>query len=114
MRRDCRLRDDTTAHFYNRHLLHTLAILFYTEWDDALLVISDGGGDTVCHSYRHFANRKIKRVRLPNEICCSTGFSVVAPGVGGGKADALDYRWGRVHWVQSRSLLDRRDNRQRY
>ena len=74
MRRDCRLRDDTTVHFYIRHLLHTLAMVLYTEWDDAVLVTSDGGGDAVCHSYRHFANRKIKRVRLPNEICCSKGF----------------------------------------
>jgi carbamoyltransferase len=56
MRRDCGLRDDAVVHFYNHHLAHALPTLFYTEWDDALLVTSDGGGDTVNHSHRHFAN----------------------------------------------------------
>jgi carbamoyltransferase len=62
MRRDCGLRDDAVVHFYNHHLAHALPALFYTEWDDALLVTSDGGGDTVNHSHRHFANGEIKTI----------------------------------------------------
>jgi carbamoyltransferase len=62
LRRDCRLRDDAAVHFYNHHLAHALPALFYTEWDDALLVTSDGGGDTVNHSHRYFANGEIKTI----------------------------------------------------
>jgi len=62
MRRDCGLRDDAVVHFYNHHLAHALPALFYTEWDDALLVTSDGGGDTVNHSHRHFANGTIQTI----------------------------------------------------
>ena len=71
MRRDCRLRDDATVHFYNHHLAHALPTLFYTEWDDALLVTSDGGGDTVNHSHRHFANGEIKTIYGGDE-CLTT------------------------------------------
>lgn len=60
MRRDVGLRDDVAVHFYNHHCAHALPTLFYTEWDDALLVTSDGGGDTVNHSHRHFANGELK------------------------------------------------------
>ncbi len=42
--------------FYNHHESHALAPLFYTDWDDALLVTADGGGDTVNYSHRHFAD----------------------------------------------------------
>ena len=35
---------------------HALAPLFHTEWDDALLVTADAGGDTVNYSHRHFAD----------------------------------------------------------
>jgi carbamoyltransferase len=49
-------REDTQIYFYNHHESHALAPLFYTDWDDALLVTADGGGDTVNYSHRHFAN----------------------------------------------------------
>jgi carbamoyltransferase len=62
MRRDVGLRDDVAVHFYNHHCAHALPTLFYTEWDDALLVTSDGGGDTVNHSHRHFANGELKTI----------------------------------------------------
>jgi carbamoyltransferase len=71
MRRDCGLRDDASVHFYNHHLAHALPALFYTEWDDALLVTSDGGGDTVNHSHRHFANGEIKTIYGGDE-CLTT------------------------------------------
>jgi carbamoyltransferase len=49
-------RDDAEMFFYNHHESHALAPLFYTDWDDALLVTADGGGDTVNYSHRHFAD----------------------------------------------------------
>jgi carbamoyltransferase len=71
MRRDCGLRHDAVVHFYNHHLAHALPTLFYTEWEDALLVTSDGGGDTVNHSHRHFANGAIKTIYGGDE-CLTT------------------------------------------
>jgi carbamoyltransferase len=61
-RRDSGFRDDTAVYFYNHHMAHALPTLFYTEWDDALMVTSDGGGDNVNHSHRHFANGKIHEI----------------------------------------------------
>ena len=49
-------RDDAQVYFYNHHEAHALAPLFYTDWEDALLVTADGGGDTVNYSHRHLAN----------------------------------------------------------
>jgi carbamoyltransferase len=71
MRRDCGLRDDPIVHFYNHHQAHALPTLFYTEWDDALLVTSNGGGDTVSHSHRHFANGEIRTIYGGDE-CLTT------------------------------------------
>src|SRR5262249_18273306 len=56
------VRDDTVVYFYNHHMAHALPTLFYTEWDDALMVTSDGGGDNVNHSHRRFANGKIDEI----------------------------------------------------
>src|SRR5580704_1369531 len=49
-------RDDAAAFFYNHHEAHALPTLFYTNWDEALLVTADAGGDSVNYSHRHFAN----------------------------------------------------------
>jgi carbamoyltransferase len=61
-RRDIGLRDDAAVYFFNHHLAHALPTLFYTDWNDALLVTADGGGDTVNYSHRHFANGEIKDI----------------------------------------------------
>ena len=61
-RRDTGLRDDAAVYFFNHHLAHALPTLFYTDWNDALLVTADGGGDTVNYSHRHFANGEIKDI----------------------------------------------------
>jgi carbamoyltransferase len=50
------MRADTRVTFYNHHESHALAPLFYTPWDDALLVTADAGGDTVNYSHRAFAD----------------------------------------------------------
>ncbi|MFZ5693793.1 MAG: carbamoyltransferase C-terminal domain-containing protein [Pseudomonadota bacterium] len=54
--RDKGFRDGTQSFFYNHHEAHALPALFYSpDWDDALLVTADGGGDNVHYSHRHFA-----------------------------------------------------------
>jgi carbamoyltransferase len=55
-RRVSGFRDDAQIYFYNHHESHALAALFYTDWDEALLVTADAGGDSVNYSHRHFAN----------------------------------------------------------
>jgi carbamoyltransferase len=60
--RDCGLREDAKVFFHNHHLAHALPALFYTDWDDALLVTADGGGDTVNYSHRHFAGNKLTNI----------------------------------------------------
>jgi carbamoyltransferase len=61
-RRDCGLREDARIYFHNHHLAHALPALFYTDWDDALLVTADGGGDTVNYSHRHFSRGKLTNI----------------------------------------------------
>jgi carbamoyltransferase len=61
-RRDGGFRADTALHFSNHHEAHALPTLFYSEWDDALLVTADGGGDTVNYSHRSFAGGAIKTI----------------------------------------------------
>jgi carbamoyltransferase len=61
-RQDSGLRKDVVMHFSNHHEAHALAPLFYSPWDDALLVTADGGGDTVNYSHRYFAGGAIKTI----------------------------------------------------
>jgi len=61
-RRDGGFRADARVFFHNHHEAHALGALFHTDWDDALLVTADGGGDTVNYSHRHFANGEIKTI----------------------------------------------------
>jgi carbamoyltransferase len=61
-RRDGGFRDDTDVYFYNHHEAHALPPLFFSDWDKALLVTSDGGGDAVNHSHRFFHDGKIDTI----------------------------------------------------
>lgn len=56
LQKDGGFRGDAQVYFYNHHEAHALPALFYSAWDDALLVTADGGGDTVHYSHRHFAD----------------------------------------------------------
>lgn len=42
----------TRVSFYNHHLAHALGALFHTDYDDALVYTSDGGGDRTYYSAR--------------------------------------------------------------
>ncbi len=61
-RRDGGFRPNTALHFSNHHEAHALPALFYSPWDEALLVTADGGGDTVNYSHRSFSNGAIKTI----------------------------------------------------
>lgn len=49
----------TALHFFNHHLAHALPTLFHTDWEEALLYTSDGGGDNVQYSHRVFRDGRI-------------------------------------------------------
>jgi carbamoyltransferase len=61
-------RDKTTIHFYNHHESHALPTLFYTDWDNALLVTADAGGDSVNYSHRHFADGALTTIYGGEEL----------------------------------------------
>ena len=61
-RRDGGFRPNTALHFSNHHEAHALPALFYSPWDEALLVTADGGGDTVNYSHRSFSDGAIKTI----------------------------------------------------
>jgi carbamoyltransferase len=61
-RRDGGFRPNTVLHFSNHHEAHAVPTLFYSPWDEALLVTADGGGDTVNYSHRSFRDGAIKTI----------------------------------------------------
>ena len=48
--------------FYNHHLAHALAALFHTDFDDALIYTSDGGGDRVYYSARRLVGGRLREL----------------------------------------------------
>jgi carbamoyltransferase len=61
-RRDGGFRPSTVMHFSNHHEAHAVPTLFYSPWDEALLVTADGGGDTVNYSHRSFRDGAFKTI----------------------------------------------------
>lgn len=61
-RRDGGFRADMRLHFSNHHEAHALPTLFYSRWDEALLLTADGGGDTVNYSHRSFKDGVIETI----------------------------------------------------
>ena len=59
--RDSGFRDDVIVYFYNHHKAHSLPTLFYTDWDDALMITADGGGDNINHSRRRLLMVKSRK-----------------------------------------------------
>ncbi len=79
VRRASGFREDAHVYFYNHHESHALAPLFYSDWDDALLVTADAGGDTVNYSHRHFANGVLKTI-YGGEECLLTPLPIDSIG----------------------------------
>jgi carbamoyltransferase len=57
-----RLPHARDIHFYDHHEAHALPALFYTDWDDALLVTADGAGDNLCYRYRRFKDGGLQTI----------------------------------------------------
>jgi carbamoyltransferase len=55
-------REAAQVYFFNHHESHALAPLFYTQWDEALLVTADAGGDGVNYSHRYFTSGELKTI----------------------------------------------------
>ena len=53
---------NSDVQFYNHHFAHALPTLFHTDWNEALLYTSDGGGDSVQYSHRVFEDEKITTI----------------------------------------------------
>jgi carbamoyltransferase len=49
-------------YFYNHHLAHALGVLFHTQWDDALIYTSDGGGDRTFYSARRLKDGRLEEI----------------------------------------------------
>ncbi len=67
-RSDSGFRPGVKLHFSNHHEAHALPPLFYSQWNDALLVTADGGGDSVNYSHRSFADGAIKTIYGGDEL----------------------------------------------
>ena len=67
-RSDGGFRPGVKLHFSNHHEAHALPPLFYSPWNDALLVTADGGGDSVNYSHRSFADGAIKTIYGGDEL----------------------------------------------
>ena len=61
-RKEFGLSPKTELQFYNHHFAHALPTLFHTDWNEALLYTSDGGGDSVQYSHRIFQNESIETI----------------------------------------------------
>jgi carbamoyltransferase len=60
--RDNEFPPKTRMHFFNHHEAHAIPALFYSDWDDALLVTADASGDGANYSHRYFDGRDIKTI----------------------------------------------------
>jgi carbamoyltransferase len=88
-------RPDAELRFCNHHLCHALPSLFFTDWDDALLVTSDGGGDNVQYSHRVFRDGEVRTLYGGDE-CLLAPTRIDSLGLAYGYAtQALGYRINR-------------------
>ena len=86
------LRADAELFFFNHHLAHALPSLFHTDWEDALLYTSDGGGDNVQYSHRVFREGTIETL-YGDDSCLLEPQRIDSLGLAYGYAtQALGYR----------------------
>ena len=89
------LNADTELKFFNHHLAHALPTLFHTDWQDALLYTSDGGGDNVQYSQRVFQGGQLRDLYGGDE-CFSGPVRIDSLGLAYGYAtQALGWRINR-------------------
>ncbi|PPR21809.1 MAG: Decarbamoylnovobiocin carbamoyltransferase [Alphaproteobacteria bacterium MarineAlpha10_Bin2] len=92
---DFGFRESTRLTFYNHHLAHALPTLFHTDWQDALLYTSDGGGDNVQYSHRIFQDGALSTLYGGDE-CFAAPARIDSLGLAYGYAtQALGWRINR-------------------
>ena len=92
---DFGLRATTRLSFFNHHLAHALPTLFHTDWEDALLYTSDGGGDNVQYSHRIFRDSELRALYGGDE-CFAAPMRIDSLGLAYGYAtQALGWRINR-------------------
>ena len=85
----------TELKFFNHHLAHALPTLFHTDWQDALLYTSDGGGDNVQYSQRVFHDGELRTLYGGDE-CFTAPARIDSLGLAYGFAtQALGWRINR-------------------
>ncbi len=88
-------RSDVEVRFFNHHLAHALPCLFHTDWDDALLYTSDGGGDNVQYSQRVFRDGRLETL-YGGDDCLLEPMRIDSLGLAYGYAtQALGYKINR-------------------
>ena len=91
--RDSGFRSDASPFFYNHHEAHALPALFYSpNWDDALIVTADGGGDNVHYSHRHFADGKLRTIYGGEETILTPAVEDLLGKMYGAATKALGFR----------------------
>ncbi|MCH7876516.1 MAG: hypothetical protein IH965_14635, partial [Gemmatimonadetes bacterium] len=92
---DFGFRDSARLRFFNHHLAHALPTLFHTDWEDALLYTSDGGGDNVQYSHRIFREGELRTLYGGDE-CFAAPARIDSLGLAYGYAtQALGWRINR-------------------
>ena len=92
---DFGFRATTRLSFFNHHLAHALPTLFHTDWADALLYTSDGGGDNAQYSQRIFRDGELRALYGGDE-CFSAPMRIDSLGLAYGYAtQALGWRINR-------------------
>jgi carbamoyltransferase len=92
---DFGFRESTQLSFFNHHLAHALPTLFHTDWKDALLYTSDGGGDNVQYSQRIFQDGDLRSLYGGDE-CFTAPARIDSLGLAYGYAtQALGWRINR-------------------
>ncbi len=92
---DFGFRESTQLSFFNHHLAHALPTLFHTDWEDALLYTSDGGGDNVQYSQRIFQDGELRALYGGDE-CFTAPARIDSLGLAYGYAtEALGWRINR-------------------
>ncbi|MEE8172085.1 MAG: carbamoyltransferase N-terminal domain-containing protein, partial [Alphaproteobacteria bacterium] len=92
---DFGFRKSTRLCFFNHHLAHALPTLFHTDWEDALLYTSDGGGDNVQYSQRVFQDGELLTL-FGGDDCFAAPARVDSLGLAYGYAtQALGWRINR-------------------
>jgi carbamoyltransferase len=71
-RRDSGFKPGVKFHFANHHECHAVPTLFYSDWNEALLVTADGGGEEVNYSFRSFRDGRIDTIYGGDETMFST------------------------------------------